>query len=60
MAMKSLIIGTSSSNRKSCLYLRTILQSAIYLAGVMVSHAGQLILRVCENNTWTPAFLSSL
>jgi len=29
-------------------------------AGVVVSHAGQLILRVCEHNAWTPAFLSSL
>lgn len=60
MGTKLLLTGKSPGKRGRRLRLRTVLQSAIYLAGVVVSHAGQLILRVCEHNAWTPAFLATL
>lgn len=55
-----LLTGKSPGKRGRRLRLRTVLQSAMYLAGLVVSHAGQLVLRVCEHNAWTPAFLASL
>jgi hypothetical protein len=55
-----LLTGRSPGKRGRRLRLRTVLQSAMYLAGMVVSHAGQLFLRVCEHNAWTPAFLASL
>lgn len=42
------------------LRLRTVLHSVMYLAGLLVKHAGQLFLRVSVHNAWTPAFMSSL
>jgi hypothetical protein len=42
------------------LRLRTVLLSAMYLAGVIVSHAGRLMLRVSEHNAWSPSFMGSL
>jgi len=50
----------SPGKRGRRLRLRTVLHSAMHLAGLVVSHAGQMILRVCEHNAWTPAFLASL
>ncbi len=42
------------------LRLRTVLQSVMYLAGQIALHSGQMFLRVCEHNAWTPAFLATL
>jgi len=55
-----LLSGKSPGKRGRRLRLRTVLQSAMYLAGVIISHAGRLMLRVSEHNAWTPAFMASL
>jgi hypothetical protein len=55
-----LLTKKSPGKRGRRLRLRTVLHCAMYLAGMVVSHAGQMILRVCEHNAWTPAFLASL
>lgn len=55
-----LLTGKSPGKRGRRLRLRTVLHSVMYLAGMVVSHAGQLFLRVCEHNAWTPAFMASL
>jgi len=55
-----LLTKKSPGKRGRRLRLRTVLHSAMYLAGLVVSHAGQLILRVYKHNAWTPAFLASL
>lgn len=60
MGTQLLLTGKAPGKRGRRLRLRTVLQSAMYLAGLVVSHAGQLFLRVCEHNAWTPAFLASL
>lgn len=60
MGTQLLLTGKSPGKRGRRLRLRTVLHSAMYLAGLVVSHAGQLFLRVCEHNAWTPAFLATL
>jgi len=55
-----LLTGKSPGKRGRRLRLRTVLHPVMYLAGMVVSHAGQLFLRVCEHNAWTPAFMASL
>lgn len=53
MLLKS---GQAPGKRGRRLRLRTVLHSVMYMAGVIIHHSGQVILRICSRHAWAGAF----
>jgi len=56
MLGSGLVPGRKAQSKR--LWLRTVLQNLIYMAGRVVRHARRRILRVFEGHGWAPAALS--
>jgi hypothetical protein len=51
--------GKAPGKRGRRLRLRTVLHSVMFMAGVIISHAGRIYLRICTTHAWSEAFYSS-
>jgi hypothetical protein len=59
VGIKMLKSGKAPGKRGRRLRLRTVLQSVMYMAGVIVTHAGRTYLRIFTGHAWSEAFYSS-
>lgn len=59
VGMTLLQSGKAPGTRGRRLRLRTVLQSVMYMAGAIVHHSGQVIVKICSHHAWAPAFMWS-
>ena len=59
VGIKLLQSGKAPGKRGRRLRLRTVLQSVMYMAGVIVTHAGRTFVRIFTDHAWSEAFYSS-
>jgi hypothetical protein len=52
-----LLHGKIPGKRGNRLRLRTVLQNVMYMAGLIISHAGRMILRIFDGHAWSDAVL---
>lgn len=59
VGMRLLTSGKAPGKRGRRLRLRTVIQGVMYMAGILIAHAGRHILRIAENHAWSAAFVST-
>jgi hypothetical protein len=59
VGMRLLTSGKAPGKRGRRLRMRTVIQGIMYMAGIVIAHAGQSILRISEGHAWARAFLST-
>jgi hypothetical protein len=59
VGMTLLYSGKAPGTRGRRLRVRTVLQSVMYMAGAIVHHSGQIIVKICSHHAWASAFLWS-
>ncbi|MDH7515819.1 MAG: transposase [Bacteroidota bacterium] len=57
VGMRMLESGKTPGQRGRRLRLRTVLQSVMDMAGAIVHHSGQVIVKICSHHAWAPAFM---
>ena len=56
VGMTLLNSGKTPGKRGRRLRLRTVIMNVMYMAGVIITGSGQVILRICSRSTWSEAF----
>ena len=56
VGMRLLQSGKTPGKRGRRLRLRTVIQSVMYMAGVIIKHSGQVRMRICSSHAWAEAF----